>query len=227
MLPSDKVLKTMSSREIAELTQKEHKHVMRDIRAMLDELGLPHQGYAQVWTHPQNGQHYEEFVVPKDLTLTLVAGYSAKLRLKIIERWQELEEAQAPRIPKTYAEALRIAAEQAEEIERQQATIEQQRPAVEFVGRYVKAEGNKGFREVCKLLKANERRFMEWLLAEKIMYSLGGHLTPMAAHLDAGRFEVKAGVSGTGHAYNQAKFTPKGVEWIAGEWGKHNARSAQ
>lgn len=39
---------------------------------------------------------------------------------------------QAPPIPKTYAEALRIAADQAERIEQQQAQIEHDRPKVEF-----------------------------------------------------------------------------------------------
>jgi phage antirepressor YoqD-like protein len=29
------------------------------------------------------------------------------------------------------------------------------------------------------------------------------------------------------HAFAQAKFTPKGVEWVAGLWGKHKARQAQ
>jgi phage antirepressor YoqD-like protein len=29
------------------------------------------------------------------------------------------------------------------------------------------------------------------------------------------------------HAYAQAKFTPKGVEWIAGLWGQHQVRLKQ
>jgi phage regulator Rha-like protein len=39
--------KAMSTREIAELTGKEHKHVLRDAETMLAELSLPIDGYAQ------------------------------------------------------------------------------------------------------------------------------------------------------------------------------------
>lgn len=222
MLPSKQVVQTMSSREIAELTGSSHDNVLKTIRG-LGERGVVSWNETR-YTHPQNGQSYSEFHLNYRDTMVVVSGYSVELRAKIIDRWQELEAAQAPQIPTTLSGALRLAAEQAEEIERQTQLIEQQRPAVEFVGKYVKGEGLKGFREVCKILKANERRFMKFLIDEKIMYSLGGHLTPMAQHMDAGRFEVKTGVSGGGHAFNQAKFTPKGVEWIAGEWGKYNVR---
>lgn len=124
-------------------------------------------------------------------------------------------------IPKTLSEALRLAADQAETIERQAAQIEQQKPAVEFVERYTEADGSKGFREVCKLLKANEARFRQFLLDARILYRLGGRLMPFAQHLEAGRFTVITGMNGE-NAYTTAKFTSKGITWVAGEWAKHN-----
>lgn len=104
-----------------------------------------------------------------------------------------------------------------------QATVAEQAPKAEFHDKYAVSTGNKGFREVCKLLKANEREFREFLIAEDVMYRLGGKMMPKAPHLVTGRFEVKAGIDEeTGHAFNQAKFTPKGITWVAGEWAKFN-----
>ena len=99
-------------------------------------------------------------------------------------------------------------------------------PKVEFVDRYVTADtGAKGFRQVCKLLKANEVRFREFLAEERIMYRLNGDLVAYQPHIDAGRFECKTGEA-NGHAFSRCLFTPKGVEWVAGEWAKRQVRDA-
>ncbi|WP_304350505.1 phage antirepressor KilAC domain-containing protein [Comamonas testosteroni] len=219
---------TMSSREIAELTGKELGHVNRDIRAMLDSL--PDDPELEHVREDQDGRGYTTaFHLGRELTYTLLAGYNVVLRRRVIARWQELEAQQAPKLPQTMAQALRLAAEQAEQIEAQQEQLALAAPKVAFVDRYVAAtSGEKGFREVCKLLGANEHEFSEFLARAKIMYRLAGKMTPHAEHLAAGRFKVKTGTAPRNeHAYAQAKFTPKGVEWVAGLWGKHKARQAQ
>ncbi len=121
--------------------------------------------------------------------------------------------------------AARAWADSEEQKQRLQVELEVAAPAVEFVQRYADSTGTKGFRQVAKLLGANENQFREFLLDQKIMYRLGRELTPHSQHIDAGRFCVKAGTAQvSGHAYNAARFTPKGVTWVAGEWGKWKVR---
>lgn len=87
---------TMSSREIAELTGKEHKNVLADIRKMLDELGLMSADFsAHIQVPGPNGGFRTSpvFNLPKDLTITLVSGYSVQMRHRIVTRWMELEKA--------------------------------------------------------------------------------------------------------------------------------------
>jgi phage antirepressor YoqD-like protein len=120
-------------------------------------------------------------------------------------------------LPATMAEALRLAADQSEQ-------LEIAAPKVAFVDRYVAAEGDKGFRETAKLLGVNEAEFREYLLDHKIVYRLGKSLTGYAQHIDAGRLTTKAVIDAAGKARNQALFTPKGVEWIAGMLAKSRAR---
>jgi phage antirepressor YoqD-like protein len=211
---------TMSSREIAELTGKEHRNVMADIRAMLEQLEMEPAKFSARYL-AGNNQEQPMFVLPKDLTLTLVSGYSVVMRKAIIDRWMDLEADPAPALPRTFAEALRLAADQQDVIVAQAEQLAAAAPAVEFVERYADATGTKGFREVAKLLQANESQFREFLIEERIMYRLAGALTPYGQHIDAGRFCVKTGTAqSNGHAYNAARFTPKGVTWIAGEWAK-------
>ena len=218
---------TMSSRDIAELTGKDHRHVLRDLDVLRGQLGDMFAGSAQTWTHPQNSQRYPEYVLDKDTTLCLVAGYDAVVRMRIIKRWQELEAQQAPKLPQTMAQALRLAAEQAEVLEQQAEQLALAAPKVEYVDRYVAANGAMGFRQVAKLLNAKEPEFRAFLEDSKIFYRLAGVLTPYQNHIDAGRFAIKTGVSQVNeHAFAHARFTPKGVEWIAGLWGQHMAALA-
>ena len=84
-------LQTMSSKEIAELTGKQHSHVVRDIRNMLDDLQKddPEMDYPK--EDKDNRGYTSCFHLNKELSITLVAGYNTSMRLAIVRRWQELE----------------------------------------------------------------------------------------------------------------------------------------
>jgi len=110
---------TMSSVEIAERTKKLHHHVMRDIREMLEGLGHVATSFGGYYV-ASNGKRNPCFNLPKRESLILVSGYSVELRAAIIDRWQELEAQQAPRIP-THVEALKLAADALERADREEA----------------------------------------------------------------------------------------------------------
>ena len=211
---------TMSSREIAELVGKEHKHVMRDLRVLSEQLGDMFEGVVQVWTHPQNKQQYEEYAIKRDTCITLLTGYDSVSRMKVIKRWQELESAQKPAIPQTYAAALLEAGRLAMELEQAEAQLAIAAPKAEFVDRYVDATGTYGFRQAAKILSVKENWFADFLIDKQIMYRLNKKLTAYSVHVDAGRFVSRAGVGKNEHAFTESRFTAKGLQWVSGEIAK-------
>lgn len=126
---------TMSSLQISEVTGKRHADVLRDIRNLvqqLDEEGKRNFALAEYLDEQRKKRPMYELT--KKGCLCLASGYDANLRMKIINRWEELEiqQKQQFQVPTTFAEALRLAAQQQEQIEQQQKLIEVQKPKAEF-----------------------------------------------------------------------------------------------
>lgn len=262
----------MCSREIAQLTGKEHKNVLRDIRVQLlmvlcdKEVRQMHathgrtmalsafvatnnvemfksllMGHGSNLSHEQNQGFSVELdergyiaaiYLNRTHTLTLMTGYDVVARAKVVARWEELEDAFSrkqthdKRVPQTYSEALRLAADQADLIERQQAQLQAAAPALQFVERYVEpAPGEMTFRQVAKLLRANEAALRQFLFDRRVVYALRGRMTPYQEHISSGRMVMRTGFTTGANAKPavSANFTGKGVLWIAGLWAQHQA----
>ena len=213
---------SINSLEIANLVGKRHDNVRRTIQTLskngviatpqnevfeeINNLGFPSLRDVFVFSGEQG----------KRDSIVVVAQLSPEFTAKLVDRWQELESKRAPEIPQSLHEALRLAADLAEQKVMLESKIAEDAPKIEYVNQYMVAEGLYGFRQVAKLLQVKETTLREFLVENKIMYRLGGEWAAYSSHLDAGRFQPQTGVNqNNDHTYNQHKFTAKGVQWIS------------
>lgn len=207
---------TMSSREIADLVESRHDSVKRTIERLQDKGLIQLTPMVEVKNHL--GQVVTEYQLIKRDTYVVVAQLSPEFTARLVDRWQELENQQMPQIPQTLSEALRLAADQAEQIERQNLLLEQQRPKVEFVQRYVEAGTTKSLRETAKILKMPERTMIDCLVGDGLLFRQSGNLLPYQKYHAKGLFDVKTGTTEYGHNYTQTRVTSKGIEYIASRY---------
>lgn len=183
-------MQTMSSREIAELTGKEHRHVKRDCEVMLVELELSLEGYAQNWTHPQNSQTYVEYLLPRDLVETLITGYNIKLRHAVLNRLRELEDLAKQPVNLSNPQMLRAAllgyTEKVIELEHKVEILEPKAKALEVIA---STTGTYNIRECAKAIGIGERKLVGLLLGKGWCYrEESGRLQPYAEKVTAGIF---------------------------------------
>ncbi|WP_201161878.1 Rha family transcriptional regulator [Pseudomonas sp. S60] len=164
----------MSSREIAQLTGSTHDNVLKTVRQLV-KRGVVSSNETP-YTHHQNGQRYTEFLLTYRDTLVVVSGYSVELRAKIIDRWQELEArviAQV-QIPTNFAEALRLAADKAEENQRLQDALAKQAPKVAAINRLAGAGGAICITDAAKQLQLAPSMLFAWMEQNRWIYRRAG-----------------------------------------------------
>lgn len=183
----------MTSKEIAEVTGKEHKIVMRDIRNLIDQLGK-NNGYIFVLVEYTDlkGEKRPMYKLDKKSCLLLSSGYSVVLRSKIIDRWEELEKEKRSGnfvIPSTFSEALMLAAKQAEEIEEKNKLLLEQTPKVEFYNAVTGSENTIDMRTVATVLNMGigRNKIFEVLRDKRV---LDRKNMPYQKYIDLGYFRT-------------------------------------
>lgn len=219
---------TMTSREIADLVESRHDSVKRAIErlfaAQYHDDGTVKR--APVIAQPPmvdgakaaNGVNEAVYLIGKRDSYVIVAQLSPEFTARLVDRWQELEAQAAPApafaLPQTYAQALLEAGRLAALVEEKNAQIAAAAPAVAFVDRFVEAKSSKCLSDVAKLLGWKPQAFIAKLSDDGVIFKRGGSWVPTQGHIDAGRFTVKTGEA-SGHAFQQTRVTPAGVEWLA------------
>lgn len=212
---------TMSSREIAELTGKEHKHVRRDIEKMLTDLKEDGSKFGHIYQDAY-GRDQNEYLLPKDLTITLVAGYRSDLRLKIVRRWMELETVPtAGAVPTSFREALLLAADQQEKIEAQEKALAVVTPKAAALDRISTADGSYGLTEAAKILQVKPKALIAYMATSQWIYrrNNGKNWLAYQAKIDAGYLWHKIGTytdpNGEEKTRDTVKVLPKGLAKLA------------
>lgn len=212
----------MSSREVAELTGKNHADVMRDIRTMAETLTKANMlSCVESASYiGGDGRPYPMYEMDKETTICLMTGYDAVARMKVIQRWQLLESASLT-IPKTLSQALLLAAHQAEQVEQLQLQVAQQQEAVDFHEQVSESADTMPVGEAAKLLGVGPQKLFVFLRAQKIlMNGTGGQHRnmPYQQYLDAKLFDVVERPyqtpDGKTHVNVKPVVTQKGLDYI-------------
>jgi len=213
----------MSSREIAQLCEKRHDNVLRDIErlnATYAEMGLLKIEVSK-YINQLNGVEYPEYLLTREQCIDLITGYRADVRIRINRRWMELEEQAAPSVPQTLPEALRLAADLAERNEQQAALLAETRPKAQALERISHADGDLCITDAAKLLKLRPKDLFGLLSMRRWIYKRDGRGS-WIGYQD----KVQQGLirhsehrytdsSGTEQLRAQVYLTPKGITRLA------------
>ncbi|WP_147328074.1 phage regulatory protein/antirepressor Ant [Duganella sp. BJB476] len=183
----------MTSREIADLTGKAHFNVAIDIRKMLSELGEDVLTFQGIYLDCMNRKQ-TEYLLDRELTDTLLTGYSAVLRRKVIARWRELEQSvAAPVLPDftNPAAAARAWADQVDARQALTAKIAIDAPKVLFAETIRAIDGLCHIDRVGKMIGIGRTKLFARLREDKIL--INGSRMPFQKYIDKGYFSVVEG----------------------------------
>ena len=123
---------TMTSLQIAEVTGKNHKEVLRAIRNMEPAWEKTTQRkFALSEYIDTSGKKNPCYELNKTECLYIATKFNDEARAKLVLRWEQLEkEKQLAGVPQNFAQALYLAAQQQEQIQHQQLALNEQKKTI-------------------------------------------------------------------------------------------------
>ncbi|HAM4262674.1 TPA: phage antirepressor Ant [Escherichia coli] len=173
----------------------------------------------EIFVGQKNGAEIDIITMNYKQALRVAARESKAVRRSLIDKLEELQQANSPTpsIPQTLPEALRLAAELAE----QKMQLEQQlvaaTPKVDFADRVSAANGIL-IGNFAKVVGLKQNALFSWLRQNGILMAFGARKNvPRQQYINAGYFTVKEVVLDDENGY-QIRLTPqltgKGQQWL-------------
>lgn len=204
-----------SSLQVADVFNKDNRHLLRDIDSLKEDLSNFGQMFFESIAPDSYGRNRRIYYMNRDGFTLLAMGFTGKkalqFKLKYIEAFNSMEKQiqTGYSIPGSYAEALKLAAQQAEQ-------IELQKPKVLFADSVSTSHTSILIGDLAKILRGNgvnigANRLFEWM--RKNGYLISGKRTdrnmPTQRSMDLGLFKVKETVVNHSDGHTSISKTPK------------------
>ncbi|HGY0709311.1 DNA-binding protein [Vibrio cholerae] len=207
---------TMSSREIAELTQSRHDSVKRSMERMSSNGIISFTPLVEPTVG--GGKPTTVYHVNKRNSYVVVAQLSPEFTAALVDRWQELENANQFRIPKSLPEALQLAADLAKQNEQVSRQLAIAAPKAEFADQIALAKRGVLLGQFAKSIGLGPVTLFRIMRELKILIPQGQNYNiPYQEFIDRGYFTIKQGTFETGEE-TRISHTPlitgKGEIWL-------------
>lgn len=213
----------MTSIEIAELVGSRHDKVKQSIERLAARGVIrnpPNGGFRKkinnLWLLRGVEAYVFEGEQGKRDSIIVVAQLSPEFTARLVDRWRELEET-AVNIPKTLPEALRLAADLAEQKMQLENQLAIAAPKVDFADRVGEASGIL-IGNFAKVVGIGPNKLFAWMRDHKILIASGSRRNvPMQEYMERGYFTVKETAVNTNHGIQisfTTKITGRGQQWL-------------
>ncbi|MBO3090842.1 phage regulatory protein/antirepressor Ant [Schleiferilactobacillus harbinensis] len=204
-----------TSLKVAEVFGKRHDHVVRDIEALRGDVPNFGEMFTVTTVPDTYNRPRRAYLMNRDGFTLLAMGYTGKqaMRFKVayVQAFNSMEQQiqTGYTIPGSYAEALKLAAQQAEQ-------IEQQRPKVLFADAVSTSRSTVLVGELAKILRQNgidigQNRLFVWLRERGYLINRQGsdRNMPTQRAMDLGLFRIKESSHVNGDGVVVTTKTPK------------------
>lgn len=231
---------------VANVFHKQHKNILQAIRNV---LGSAENSAHQKWFYESTyidaqGKPRPMYVMNRDgfslLAMGLTGTKAMQFKIAFIEQFNKMETIVKgiinKAIPQSFSEALRLAASQAEQIEKQQKQIEEQKPRVLFSQAVETSRESVLVGELAKIICQNgvqtgEKRLFQWLHDNHYLCACGDRYNqPTQKAIEQGLFEMRKVTINVGNntkVRTTTKVTGKGQVYFVNKFLYNNQKPQQ
>ncbi|WP_410493400.1 phage antirepressor KilAC domain-containing protein [Chryseobacterium sp. 7] len=210
---------------VADRFEKEHKNVLRDIENLVAQNSAA-KSFFQESYYENRGKQYPMFIMNRDGFSLLVMGFTGKkaldFKLEYIEAFNKMEKSLLQQsqyhVPGSFAEALKLAYQQAEQIELQSNELKKQAPKVQYFDNVLQSESTYNTNQIAKELGMSAVTLNRMLCDMHVQYKQNGTWLLYSKHQNKGYTKTKThsytDTSGSTKTSMQTVWTEKGRLFI-------------